>query len=71
MAWQTNGNSTSLFVCVTQGGKPTIAGPISVIITMMLGRIACVQYIRNFPGLKDEACIICSILLIEVYNPLA
>ncbi|WP_282109228.1 hypothetical protein [Shewanella algicola] len=57
MSWQTNGNSTNLFVCVTEAGKPAMAVPISGMDAMMLGHMACLQYIRNFPGMTVDACI--------------
>tara|TARA_R110002050_G_scaffold27724_1_gene71843 strand:- start:12536 stop:13141 length:606 start_codon:yes stop_codon:yes gene_type:complete len=57
MIWQTNGNTTNLFVSLTEGGKPAKGVPISGMDAMMLGHMSCVQYIRNFPGLTSEACI--------------
>lgn len=57
LKWQTKGDTTLLFVSVTEGGKPAMGVPISGMDAMMLGHMACVQYIRNFPGLTSEACI--------------
>lgn len=59
LAWQSRSDNSPmiLFVCVTEGGKPAMAVPVAGFDAMMLGHMACVQYIRNFPGLTTDACI--------------
>lgn len=57
LRWQTQGNSTSLFVNIFEGGKQAMGVPISGFDSMMLGHIALVQYLQNFPGLTADACI--------------
>lgn len=56
LIWQQQ-QSTSLFVTVFEGGKPAMGVPVSGFDAMMLGHMALVQYVRNFPGLTTEACI--------------
>jgi hypothetical protein len=57
MEWQSKNDAMLLFVCITEGGKPAMAVPISGFDAMMLGHMACVQYIRNFPSMTADACI--------------
>ncbi|MEH6454753.1 MAG: hypothetical protein V7749_00395 [Cocleimonas sp.] len=58
LTWQSKGESSMmLFVCVSEGGKPAMAVPVAGFDAMMMGHMACVQYVRNFPGLTTDACI--------------
>lgn len=57
LKWQTQGTSTTLFVNVFEGGKPAVGVPVSGFEAMMLGHMALVQYLQNFPGLTADACI--------------
>ncbi|MCU8005409.1 hypothetical protein [Shewanella sp. SM96] len=57
LKWQTQGNVTTLFVNIYEGGKPAIAVPIGGFEAMMLGHMALAQYLQNFPTLTADACI--------------
>lgn len=57
LKWQTLNSSTTLFVNILEGGKPSVAVPVAGFEAMMLGHMALVQYLQNFPGLTADACI--------------